>query len=57
VGLLEIISADRGIPRFTEHAQQIDEYWFDQAKCKFNVIGIEKQFIQEYINYTKQYHW
>jgi hypothetical protein len=40
VGLLEIISADRGIPRFTEHAKQL------------NNPEHEKLFAQAYTNWV-----
>jgi len=36
VGLLEMLSADRGVPRFTEHAKQLDN------------SELEKYFIEEY---------
>jgi hypothetical protein len=40
VGLLEIISADRGVPRFAEHAKQL------------NNPEIEKLFVQAYTNWV-----
>jgi hypothetical protein len=40
VGLLEIISADRGISRFTEHAKQL------------NNPEHEKLFVQAYTNWV-----
>jgi hypothetical protein len=40
VGLLEIISSDRGIPRFTEHAKQLK----DPER--------EKLFVQAYTNWV-----
>lgn len=40
VGDLEILSADRGIPRFTEHAKQLGN------------PELEKYFVEEYRNWV-----
>ena len=40
VGLLEILSADRGVPRFAEHANQL------------NNPDIEKHFVEAYTNWA-----
>lgn len=42
VGLLEIISADRGVPRFAEHAKQLND------------PEIEKLFVQAYTNWVSK---
>jgi hypothetical protein len=42
VGLLEIISADRGVPRFAEHAKQL------------NNPDIEKHFVEAYTNWVSR---